>query len=522
LSTRQFFRAFFAGSVALTMLAGCGEHGHEHAKSGEHSHAAGAAHGPAGEKLTHFTEYTELFVEFPRLTVGDTSVFAAHVTRLDQFKAVTSGQVKVILSGGGPPDETFTAQSPAQPGIFRPQVSPQHAGEREMAIEVATGDFTARHVLGPVTVFADRKAAAAAPSEPEDPSEIGFTKEQQWKVDFATAPVQSRTIRSAVSATGKLRARADGEALLTAQTAGQLRAAGGFPYPGQTVQQGAVLAYLLPRLGGDTDVATLQAASRKARVELEQATRERTRMESLYRDEAVPEKRLLAARAAETSAQVDYETSQQRLNQFAGAGGGVPIRAPVSGAIADTRVTPGAYVQEGQLLFHIVDRGSLWLELHVAEADAARVTAPSGVAFRVHGHDGAFELVPGKNGRLIAAGAIVDPITRTLPVVFELAKPNPGLRIGMAVSAQVFAGDARQALAVPAEAIVDDSGIPVIFVQTGGESFQRQPVRLGARDGDWVEIVDGLTAGQRVVTRGAYLVKLASTRTGAIGHGHAH
>jgi len=96
------------------------------------------------------------------------------------------------------------------------------------------------------------------------------------------------------------------------------------------------------------------------------------------------------------------------------------------------------------------------------------------------------------------------------------------LRIGMAAKAQVFAGAAREVVAVPASAVIDENGMATVFVMTGGESFERRQVRIGARDGDWVEVVDGLESGQRVVSRGAWLVKLASTKTGEIGHGHAH
>ena len=117
---------------------------------------------------------------------------------------------------------------------------------------------------------------------------------------------------------------------------------------------------------------------------------------------------------------------------------------------------------------------------------------------------------------------------RTVPVVFEFAQSDVAdaldarLRIGMAVKAQVFSGDAREAVAIPASAVLDESGATTVFVMTGGESFERRPVRLGRRDGDWVEVVEGLAPGQRVVSRGAYLVKLAATNTGQIGHGHAH
>ncbi len=86
----------------------------------------------------------------------------------------------------------------------------------------------------------------------------------------------------------------------------------------------------------------------------------------------------------------------------------------------------------------------------------------------------------------------------------------------------MFAGGAREAVAIPASSVLDEGGMSVVFVMTGGESFERRQVRLGAREGDWVEVLDGLTPGQRVVSRGAYLVKLASTDTAQIGHGHAH
>jgi membrane fusion protein, heavy metal efflux system len=109
-----------------------------------------------------------------------------------------------------------------------------------------------------------------------------------------------------------------------------------------------------------------------------------------------------------------------------------------------------------------------------------------------------------------------------VPVVFEFTAADRNLPIGMAVQAQVFAGGARDAVAIPASSVLDEGGMAVVFVQAGGESFERRTVRLGAREGDWVEVLDGLTPGSRVVSRGAYLVKLASTGTAQIGHGHAH
>ncbi len=515
-------------TLCAAFLYGCGDH--EQAKDGGHAPAATAAkseagHGAGGEKLTHFSERTELFVEFPRLVVGEKSAFAAHLSRLADFRAVTAGQVSVRLTGDGKPDEVFVVNGPTQPGIFRPEALPKHAGDRELAIEVRTPEFTVVHELGPVTVYPDRKTAEADPV-PHDDEGIGFTKEQQWKVDFATAEVVTRPIRAGIKATGVLRARPDGEALLTAIAAGQIQPAGVFPSLGQSVRKGQVLAYLVPRLGGETDIATLRTATSKAKVEHDLARQELTRLESLYTQEAVPEKRVLAARAASALAKAELDTAQQRLGQYGGAGGGIALKAPVAGVVADVRVSPGAYAEAGAPLFHIVDRSRLWLELRVPESDVVRLANPSGVSFRVAGDERGIEIVPGKNGRLVAVGGVVDTVTRTVPVVFEFSPGVRPLPIGMAVQAQVFAGGTREVVAnpvaIPASSVLDEGGLSVVFVQLGGESFERRQVHLGAREGDWVEVLDGLTPGSRVVSRGAYLVKLASTGTAQIGHGHAH
>lgn len=509
--------------VAALLVTACDKlpHGSDHdakpVAEAEHGHG----HAPGAEKITHFTEHTELFVEFPRLVAGEKSPFAAHLTTLNDFRALAAAKVTVILSGGGQAEERFAVETPSQPGIFRPEALPRQAGERKMDIEVVTPQFTVRHELGPVHVFADRKSADAGVDAHDDEGGIAFTKEQQWKVDFATAEAVKRPIRPAIAATGVLRARPDGEALLTAPMSGQVQPAGRFPQLGQAVKRGDILAYLAPRLGGETDFATLQAGAAKASVALEQAGRERERMETLFKDEAVPEKRLIDARAAEATARAEHEAASQRMNQYSG-GGGIPLRAPVSGLLADVRVAPGAFAEEGALLFHIVDRRVLWLELRVPESEAARLANPSGASFRVDGIDAAFEIVAGKNGKLVAVGGAVDKETRSVPVLFEFVAPDPRLFIGMAVKAQVFAAAPREAVAIPASALLDENGIAIVFAMADGESFERRPVRLGTRDGDWVEIVEGLEPGQRVVSRGVYLVKLAASNTGQIGHGHAH
>ena len=83
-------------------------------------------------------------------------------------------------------------------------------------------------------------------------------------------------------------------------------------------------------------------------------------------------------------------------------------------------------------------------------------------------------------------------------------------------------GDPVHALAIPESAVVEDAGKSVAFVQIEGEAFERRPLTLGVRANGWVEVMGGLAAGERVVTKGAYEIKLASAAGSIPAHGHAH
>ncbi len=201
---------------------------------------------------------------------------------------------------------------------------------------------------------------------------------------------------------------------------------------------------------------------------------------------------------------------------------GVPVRAPITGVVAQVQVAPGSFVEEGAPLFHFVNLERLWLEARVAEADIGAIRQPQGAWFRVPGFDRIFEVSADQGGRLVALGTLVDPQSRTVPVIFEFPRPDPRLRVGQAVDARVFTGEEAEALAVPVGALVNDAGGEVVYVQTGGERFERRLVRTGLREGDSVAILEGLSAGERVVSRGAYRVHLAAGTPAVAGHGHAH
>lgn len=496
-------------------------HPHGEAKPAE---AQGHEHG-GGIAVTHLTDKTELFVEYPPLTKGEESAFAAHLTHIDgaSFKAVSTGKLTVRLTGGGLPDESAEAPVSATAGIFRPVLKPQHAGKRALTLHLALPQGEIAHDLGEVTVHADKAAAEAAnPHEPE-PEGIKFTKEQQWRIDFASRPAEERPVRESIAVSAVIKPRASGEAYVAAPAAGLLRPlAAGFPQVGMKVEAGQVLAQLVARLGAESDTATLALAVERARIELEQARRERQRLDELLKQEAIPAKRARDAAFREQVAQAELNAAQQRKASYQEGTGGIALKSPIAGTVVAVGASPGAAVTEGQTITHVADLDRLWLEARIPESELARVATPTGVFLRLGESEPALVLEVGGNAQLVAFGGLVDRETRTVPAIFEFVNPAQRFRLGTLLQAGLYTGRGSDGVAVPISAVTDDNGQSVIFVQAEGELFQRRVVTLGHRDGDWIAVRIGLEPGDRVVTLGVNAVRLAAAAPAAIGHGHAH
>jgi RND family efflux transporter MFP subunit len=272
------------------------------------------------------------------------------------------------------------------------------------------------------------------------------------------------------------------------------------------------------------ELPRLQRALAEAQTALALATRDQERAERLTKAGAAPEKRLDEARSAEEQARARLAEAEASLAQYntARTGGSSEaeglfmVRAPVSGVIAQRDAATGANVASGAILFRVVDAAQVHVVGHVPEAEAARARAVSAAEIEIPGQD----RVPA--GRLASLGKVLDPQSRTLPITFALDNRTLGLAVGQSVFLHLLMETTAPRPVVPAAAVVDDAGRPIVFVQREGETFERRAVTLGPRAGNLVQIVEGLQAGDRVVTTGAYLVRLASLSTSVPAHGHVH
>ena len=487
--------------------------------------AAPAEESSAPIAVTRWTDKTELFVEYPPLVVGQTSRFAVHLTDLQAFKAVATGQVEVQLQGGGAP-EIFRVDAPSRPGIFGVDVRPAGAGSRTLVLSLKSGGLADEHRVTGVTVYADREAARkAASGTPGGGEGISFLKEQQWTLDFATAVAEERAIRESLRVPAEIVARPGGSAEVVAPVNGRLIQVAALG-PGSQVAQGQELARLLPPPTVPGELPQLEQARADAGAAVDLATRDRERAERLVAAGAAPQKRLDEARALEAQALARRRAADAQIAQhnaarsgsgIGDAGGLFTLRAPISGVVAARQATTGANVTSGSSLFQIADVSQVLVAGRIPEAQAVRAARTTAAEIEVAGRE------PIRiNSTATTLGKVLDAETRTLPIVFAFDNRIVRLPLGQSVFLRLLMEETKPTVVIPVAAVVDDAGRPIVFVQTAGESFERRPVTLGTRESETVQVLEGVKRGERIVSKGAYLVRLASLSTQVPAHGHVH
>jgi membrane fusion protein, heavy metal efflux system len=153
----------------------------------------------------------------------------------------------------------------------------------------------------------------------------------------------------------------------------------------------------------------------------------------------------------------------------------------------------------------------------VPAAAASQVSAGSWASFQVEGSPDVFEA-----RRVVSIGSVIDPQSRTLPVLYEVPNQFGRLKVGSVARARVRTGNRLAGVLVPTSAILDEDGRPVAYVQPEGERFEKRELTLGGSEGELTLVLSGIRAGERVVTGAAYQVRLASLSTTVPAHGHEH
>jgi RND family efflux transporter MFP subunit len=482
-----------------------GGHTHDtiggHAAHDDHGHEVGAL------SYTLFANDYELFVEFPALTVGQTSAFAAHFTQLSTYKPVAEGKLTVSIVKGDK-GIRHSVDAPSSPGIFRPALQPKEAGTYKLIFELVSSIGNVTFEILQIQVYDNADEAAHASEEEACGDEISYLKEQAWKTDFATEEVAFKPFYSVIHTSAKVSGQPQSSVAVNAQAEGQINL---LAVVGQSVKKGDLLAVV----SGSGIENNINIKLKESKIAFEKSKADFNRSKPLATKQVVSQKDFLQIESQYKQDSLRYYQLANQVSQ-----NGLKITSPIDGFVSKVNVSNGQFVNNGAVVLNVTNRNQLLIEAFVNQSDFQKV---SGI------YDANFTFADGKesitltelNGKVTSKNAFVNENTTRIPVSFS-ALNNGKLMPGMYLEAFLKTGKKDKALVIPLSAIIEEQGQYYVFVQTGGESFVKRQIEITNNDGIFTEITSGLTVGDRIVTKGAYQIKLAAMAGDLPLHGHTH
>lgn len=253
----------------------------------------------------------------------------------------------------------------------------------------------------------------------------------------------------------------------------------------------------------------------RARIAYEVSKKEYERMKALIKNKIVSDKEFAQAEQNYENARISYEALAKNHSA-----GGQNIPSPISGYVKSILVKEGDYVTIGQPLVSVTQNHRLFLRAEVSEKYYPYLRTITSANFQTPYNNQVYELEQ-LNGKLLSFGKASGDNSYYVPVTFEF--DNKGDIIpGAFIEIFLLSSTMENVIAVPRTALTEEQGIFFVYLQLDEEGYKKQEVTLGADNGKSVQILTGVKAGDRVVTEGAYQVRLASAGNAIPAHSHEH
>lgn len=281
-----------------------------------------------------------------------------------------------------------------------------------------------------------------------------------------------------------------------------------------------------------TTGASLPEEIQKAEADVQQAQQALDAQEKIFQSRqqlfdqgALPRKELDQSRVDITAARNQYAIAKQHLDKLMAIGkqqelkgaagqlesargkylgaeaqlGYSEIHSPISGVITDRPLYPGEMAAAGTPLLTVMDLSSVIAKAHIPQSDAAALKVGNKGTMTVPGMESPIE------GKVTVVSPALDPNSTTVEVWLEAKNPRQELKPGTSVQLNITAQTIPDALVVPASAVITaPDGTPAVMLAGSDGLAHQKTVKLGIRNGDDVQILDGLTESDKVVATGAY------------------
>ena len=345
--------------------------------------------------------------------------------------------------------------------------------------------------------------------------EIQLTSQQMVEQGLKVAVASTGLVEKLTTLPGKLVVNTDQQAQISPNFSGYVEQVN--VALGQSVQKGQTLAVLiLPEL------IDQQANLRMAQANLDLARKDYQREQQLWSQGISAKQDYQRAENAYRQAQITVQSSQARFNALGASGnnnGRFLIKAPISGVISKKDIVVGENVQLADQLFVIENLKDLWLEFNLPNTSNIHLQAGQILNFKTNGSDQNYQ------AKVQTLNPQADLQTGRLQVRAKVTTQADVLRPNVLVNVFVTDAQAKTALRVQKKALQQVEGKPVVFVieseEKGLVHLKAQPIEVGvsSQDGQWLEVISGLTEGQKYIADGSFLLKSELEKDEA-GHGH--
>jgi RND family efflux transporter MFP subunit len=472
----------------------------------------------AGEEvkiqLTAYSPEFELFAEADPFVVGKSSNILSHFSHLPDFKALEKGSVTIrLLIGTTEVTQTFDA--PKRKGIFSFDLKPTVKGTGKIIFDIKAGNISSQVVVSDVTVYSNEEQAyeAAAKKVSSRTNTVVFTKEQSWKIDFKTELPVVEPFGQVIKTSALVESAPGDEVMVSAKMNGTVIYSGGSIPEGKSVSAGEGLFTVSGSDMADNNLAVriIEAQNNYERTQLEY-----DRKKSLAKDKIVSDKDLLTAKNEFENSKATYDMLRKNFSSA-----GQTISSPISGFVKQTFVTNGQYVTAGQPLVSVTKNKTLLLRADIQQKYAPLLQSFSTANIRTLHNNTSYTLEQ-LNGKLLSYGRNTNSDNYLVPVSLQIDNVG-GFISGEFVELYLKTITSSVALTIPNEALLEEQGNLFVFVQVHPELFEKREVSVGSTDGIKSEIKSGITNADRIVTKGAILVKLAQSSGALDAHsGHVH
>ena len=343
-----------------------------------------------------------------------------------------------------------------------------------------------------------------------EPVQSGATHPIESVSRVETAIVEFNSSRQGLMLSGKIAYGEDKYSRISSPLQGrvvEVRA-----HLGNRVEAGDVLLVV-----DSPDIAQAYSKYIREDSDLQYATRAYELAKDLYEDKALALKDLKQAENELVKARAEFRLAKERLLSFRIAPKELnkpldkqqitsrfEMKSPLSGIVVERTVTPGQSVtgDPDHVLFTVADLDVLQVVADVYEHDLALVREGQSAVVLV-------EAYPGMEfpAKVTSVGDVVDPATRTIKVRARVDNQAHKLKPEMFARLQLDVGDTRQFLTVPREAVLEVDGKQFVYVVESDRGYRKREVKIAAISADQTRVVEGLKQGERIVTKGAVLIK---------------